>query len=91
MSGYSSSHVKASGATLTAFFDRRADAEAATVRLRELGLPQDSVRLAGEYESGSEAPPSTREKGFFEALGDLFMPDDDRHTYAEAFLEVATS
>jgi uncharacterized protein (TIGR02271 family) len=65
---------------ITAYFEDRSDAVRAMDRLSSLGIPQADVRLtegstgtAGEEHSG----------GFFQALADLFLPDEDRYTYAE--------
>jgi stress response protein YsnF len=73
----------ASNNYVTAFFDSEADAEAAIARLEAEGIPRSEIRIvAGDASAGTEptAPPA---KGFFEALGDLFMPDEDRYSYAE--------
>jgi uncharacterized protein (TIGR02271 family) len=75
-----------SGSMLSALFDRHADAERAVERLREVGVPESSIRLTPGYEA-DRAPSAEvveeRPKGFLEALGDLFFPDEDRHLYAE--------
>ena len=68
---------------VTAFFDRRSEADAAIERLVAEGIPRDEIRIvAGEGETDVASSPP-KEKGFFEALGDLFMPDEDRYAYAE--------
>jgi stress response protein YsnF len=69
-----------SGQTLTAFFDSRAEADKAIVALREAGIPEANIRYA---EGIAEAEREPRQKGFFEALSDLFLPDSDRYAYAE--------
>ncbi len=75
------------GATLTAFFDRRADAQTAMDRLRANGVPESSIRLtegAGESTTTTTTTSSSGEnKGFFESLGDFFFPEEDRYAYAE--------
>ena len=71
--------------TLTAFFDSRADAQDAASRLRTLGIADASIRVVGD-ESRSTTTTyerSDEDKGFWESLGDFFLPDDDRATYAE--------
>lgn len=69
---------------VTAFFDTEAEADAAVARIVAEGVPRDRIRVvAGEAGAGSGIAPEPRQKGFFEALGDLFMPDEDRHAYAE--------
>src|SRR5687767_9457291 len=82
---------------LTAMFDSREDANKAIERLVDLGIPRNNCRLVeGETTSqssstssgasyaqggGASAPGET--KGFWDSLADLFMPDEDRYTYAE--------
>lgn len=73
---------------ITAYFEDRTSADRAIERLVALGVPQSSVRLtSGSETSGttSYADTSSREhhKGFWESLADLFLPDEDRYTYAE--------
>jgi len=73
--------------TITAFFDSRSDAENAVSRLKVLGLSGDSVRLVPGYERDTEtAADNTYDRpgeGFWDSLRDLFIPDEDRDTYAE--------
>lgn len=75
---------------ITAFFDSRADADKAIEELVRAGIPRTSVKLMPETETSSasttrDSYDSNRdEKGFWSSLGDLFLPDDDRATYAEA-------
>jgi len=77
--------------TVTAFFDRRADAEDAVRRLESAGVPRDSIRLVPGNERDSDEPGNSPRAsilgdasiGFWESLRDLFLPDEDRHTYAE--------
>ena len=68
--------------TITAFFDREDEANRAISRLTSAGIPRGSVSMvAGRSQSvtarDDEGP------GFWESLKDMFMPDDDRATYAE--------
>ena len=75
-----------SSQTLTAFFDNRSDAEAAVERIVQTGIVRSDIRIvAGTDRTTAPATTTepTHERGFFEALGDLFMPDEDRHSYAE--------
>lgn len=65
---------------ITAYFEDRAAATRAAERLVAAGIPEDSVRLTGD---GATDARDQRSGGFFEALADLFLPDDDRSTYAE--------
>jgi len=78
--------------TVTAFFDRRSDAEEAVSRLETAGIPRDHVRLVpgSEQDTNRDAPgnPDTLSLGdasvsFWDSLRDLFLPDEDRHVYAE--------
>jgi uncharacterized protein (TIGR02271 family) len=76
---------------ITAFFDNRADANRAMEELVEAGIPRTSIRLMPETETSSTSTmaqssydPNRDEKGFWASLGELFLPDEDRYTYAEA-------
>jgi len=77
MSGYNSR-------TITAFFDQRDAADAAVVELRDAGIDNANISItAGGESSTAASSQGTEHRGFFEALGDFFMPDDDREVYAE--------
>jgi len=68
--------------TITAFFNNREDAVAAVQRLQTAGIPRSDINLVEG--SGSSASATSQEGGgFWETLKDLFLPDEDRHTYAE--------
>src|SRR5688500_16252243 len=71
---------------ITAFFDSRTDAEEAIARLEAEGIARGSARLVpgNERDTGS-ATTSVNDgtRGFWESLGDFFLPDEDRYTYAE--------
>jgi len=79
-----STYSGAESSTLTAMFNSRHDAEKAVDRLVEAGIPQSSVRLVPGYENDA---PITDEhevhRGFWGALSDFFLADDDRYSYAE--------
>ena len=80
--------------TVTAFFDNRSDADAAVERLASLGIPRNSVQVVAGGQGGSKASVSgqtSEDLGFWDALKDLFLPDDDRATYAEGCAAAATS
>ncbi|MBK1656899.1 YsnF/AvaK domain-containing protein [Paracraurococcus ruber] len=65
--------------TLTALYDTRGDADTAAERLvAEAGLGQSDITVIAQ-EAGA-----AKEGGFLASLKDLFMPDQDRGTYAEA-------
>lgn len=67
---------------LAALYDDLDAAERARQALLDLGIPDTEIRLLqGEGQSTGEV--RRESMGFFEALADLFMPDDDRSTYAE--------
>ncbi len=63
--------------TITAMFDSRAEAERAVQALAsEVGLDRGGVHI-GSGSQGSE------HEGFLSSLKSLFVPDEDRHAYAE--------
>lgn len=69
---------------VAAFFDDRRSAEQAIERLESDGVSRSDVRMV----EGHDPAPTTggnekKEKGFFETLGDMFMPVEDRNAYAE--------
>lgn len=70
--------------TITAFFDTRGEAEAAESELRDAGIDDGNISVTAGNEGGAAASSTgSEQKGFFEALGDFFMPDEDREVYAE--------
>jgi len=83
--------------TITAFFDSRTDAEEAIQRLVSAGISRESVRMVegGQSSGGSSVGQSSggasvsqssygeSGSGFWDALKDLFLPEEDRYTYAE--------
>ena len=81
MSGYGGNR------TITAFFDSRSDADRAVERLVAAGMSRDSIRMvAGDSGSSTKTTASSSQSGgggFWDSLADLFMPDEDRYTYAE--------
>ncbi|MDB5545253.1 MAG: hypothetical protein JWO64_2402 [Hyphomicrobiales bacterium] len=68
---------------LTAFFDNRTDAEEAISRLVQAGIPRGEINLVEGETRKSGASTSYEDTGFWATLSNLFMPDEDRHTYAE--------
>ncbi len=72
--------------TITAMFDSRAEAERAMEALvSQAGVSRSAVRIdaqAGSATTGSSSS-GTESKGLMASIADLFMPDADRHTYAE--------
>src|SRR5437868_5070237 len=74
-----------SSRTVTAFFDNKDTASEAVEELVKAGFPRATVRLipgTGQPASSAQGKPHA-EKGFWEALKDFFLPDEDRYTYAE--------
>lgn len=70
--------------TVSAMFDSQGDAQRAVDRLIDAGIPAGSVRLVPGYENDAPVTDRTEHhRGFFASLADLFMPDEDRYTYAE--------
>jgi uncharacterized protein (TIGR02271 family) len=71
--------------TITAMFDSRHEAEAARDRLHDSNIEADRVRIidqqSGNSMGSSDASPG--QEGFWASLKDMFMPDEDRHTYGE--------
>lgn len=66
--------------TVTAFFDTQDAAEKARADLIEAGLSPDTISVvAGASAAASQA----EEGGFWHALREFFVPDEDRYTYAE--------
>jgi uncharacterized protein (TIGR02271 family) len=70
---------------VTAFFGSRTDAEEAIGRLHAAGIARDSIRLTASEEGTSAGTQSFPEasNSLWDSLRDLFLPDEDRHTYAE--------
>jgi uncharacterized protein (TIGR02271 family) len=74
---------------VTAFFDSRTDAEEAIGRLNAAGIARDGIRLTpSEQNGGTSGGTGTQSfpeasNSLWDSLRDLFLPDEDRHTYAE--------
>jgi uncharacterized protein (TIGR02271 family) len=72
--------------SVTAFFDNRRDADEAVSRLVAAGISSDRIRMVEGQQPGTSASATTATReggGFWDSLADLFMPDEDRYTYAE--------
>jgi hypothetical protein len=75
--------------TITAFFDSRTDADEAVEALVNAGISRSQVRMVAGNEGGttssssSSTYSSSNEGGFWDSLKDLFLPEEDRYTYAE--------
>jgi stress response protein YsnF len=75
--------------TVTALFNNRHEASQAVEELVKVGVSRASIRVTPESDVSSREVKSSYdvnrdEKGFWASLADLFMPDEDRYTYAEA-------
>lgn len=82
------SNITSSGRqTITAFFDSRAEADRAVERIRAEGVSSADVRIIDGNDTAASGydrtAPAAESKGFWASLGDLFIPDEDRYTYAE--------
>lgn len=72
------------GTAISALFDNRTDAEQATARLREVGIPEAQIRVVQGAESATTGVADPEgSKGFWDSLSDLFFPNEDRYSYAE--------
>ncbi|SNR48388.1 DUF2382 domain-containing protein [Paracoccus sediminis] len=71
------------GASVSAMFDDRADAQRAVDRLVAIGIAQDRIRMVeGNASTDGTVAADDQEKGFWASLEDFFFPDEDRYTYA---------
>jgi uncharacterized protein (TIGR02271 family) len=71
------------GRTITAFFDSKADADQALERLVSSGIPREYISLIPGSQPDQAKDPDDDAQGFWETLKDIFLPDEDRHAYAE--------
>lgn len=73
--------------TITAMFNTKAEAErAGEMLVSDLRLDRAMIRTspgAGVTDTGYDQARPYEEKGFFGSIKDLFVPDEDRHAYAE--------
>lgn len=67
--------------TVTAFFDSQADADKARTDLISAGVSPDTISVLGGADTAGTAP--VEEGGFWHALKEFFIPDEDRYTFAE--------
>jgi uncharacterized protein (TIGR02271 family) len=67
--------------TITAFFENRQDANEAIERLVKAGVPRSNINFV----EGAAGRSTQRDQdmGFWETLKELFLPEEDRYTYAE--------
>jgi uncharacterized protein (TIGR02271 family) len=70
--------------TVTAMYDSSSAAEAARDRLVGIGVPSAAITIRGTGAStGTTTTAGDDTRSFWEELKSLFVPDEDRHTYAE--------
>lgn len=70
--------------TLTGFYEDREKAERAILRLVDIGIGQNQVRLVeGDDTLEPNATSDERRMGFWESIGDFLFPAEDRSTYYE--------
>jgi uncharacterized protein (TIGR02271 family) len=70
--------------TITAYYDSRDEAERAADRLAQAGVQRTDVTVhSTDAASGTATTTKGEDKGFWESLGDFFMPDEDRYAYSE--------
>lgn len=73
--------------SVSAFFDTREHAETARRDLIAAGIPESAISItaggSGETSGSTSAAPAYHEEGFWESLKELFMPEEDRYSYAE--------
>ena len=72
-----------SGRTITAFFDTRAAADKAVTDLTAAGIPKQHITVTGSGASTTTTTSAEGDKGFWDSLKDMFLPDEDRDFYAE--------
>lgn len=74
--------------TLTAMYDTEGAARSARDGLLKLGIPRDAIhiRAGSSSAAGATAPAgstATEDRGFWAELKDLFVTEEDSHTYDE--------
>lgn len=68
--------------SVSALFDSQDDAQRTVDRLLEAGVDMSRIRMdAGS--TGTTPTQTDQGKGFWDSLGDLLMPEEDRYSYAE--------
>lgn len=72
--------------TITALYDKHADATAAQSKLLALGIPAGSIKILSGTQTTQTSTITTGTKpdeGFWGSLKELFMPEEDRYAYSE--------
>lgn len=75
--------LSGASASVAAVFDEREDAVRAVRRLQDAGVSESAIRFTEGVEGGATGTVRETDRGFFEALGDFFFPEEDRYAYAE--------
>lgn len=68
---------------ITTFFDSRAAAEKAKADVLQLGIPVDQVSIVEGQSAHTSTASGIHDKGFWESLKEMILPDEDRQAYAE--------
>lgn len=72
--------------TITALFDKPAEAQAAQAKLVAAGIPQSAIKLVQGAQTARTTGSYDYQKdegGFWGSLKDFFMPEEDRYAYSE--------
>lgn len=71
--------------TITAYFDTRADAEAAKERLKAASADADHIHVHDQASAGAhtQSYSTHQDRGIWSSVKNTFLPDEDRHTYEE--------
>jgi len=69
--------------TITAFFDTREAAQNAVDSLLSLGVARHQIQMTEGDSTASTSSTPAPEIGFWESLKSIFLPEEDRHSYAE--------
>lgn len=77
--------IGARSRTVTAFFERRDAAQKASSDLVAAGVPGESIKITegAEPSAATDRARPAQDKSFWDELKDLFLPDEDRYSYAE--------
>ncbi|WP_407530888.1 YsnF/AvaK domain-containing protein [Methylobacterium oryzisoli] len=81
--------------TITAMYDDQADAQAAMSKLITAGIPQSAIKLvpgaASTTPRSTGSHDRTRDEGsFWSSLKEVFLPEEDHHTYTEGLSRGST-
>ena len=69
--------------TITALYDDLSQAQSAQAKLLAAGIPQSAIQLMHGAQSGAATNTLAHEEGFWGSLKEMFMPEEDRHSYHE--------